>query len=396
MLTYTINKDSMRVKLFDSNIKNSLKPQQAQDIRISLFCSIFVTVPIAFELALDYYLKWKSRACDHGERFLMIAYVVIPSILLLLGMYEYFDAGPYLFACVHMSQYCGCFGAILSICNKIVPEYFTLKRMCLIILFYSLSNILLMLAYGFDHATWRDYLMIISLLISLISFFQIVITWMRTLKIRSFQALKQLSVNDFTCMLYLSTTILTIIIIPSVMGGLYISHNLAYSLPAMLVFTYSMVLFSLISSCIPGRIARYYSMLSESKAIAEREMKWTILRFISHELRSPLNVICTGSTLALEDIELNAPLRRENLSDICAAAKVALGILDDVLCFETIEVENEIVLGTIKPISSSQNLFLKSRGLSKDKHEIRISSQIGCELCDPSSHVGLFLDDQRI
>ena len=396
MITYSINKESMAVKLCDSTVTASMTLEQLQAVIISLLCSIFVTIPIAFELTLDVYLKWNNGVGDYRERLLMVAYVIFPSVFLLLVLYMDFDGGPYVIACVHVSQYIGCFGAILSLCNKLVPEYFTGKKICFTLFFYTFSNILLMLAYGLDDVTWKDYTMVICLLISLCTFFHAVASWIRSLDLKCRQSLKSLSVNQISCMLYLSTTILTIVIIPSVIGALYVCHILTFSLPVILIFPYSMILFTLIPSCIPGRIARYYSMLSESKVSAEREMKWAILRFISHELRSPLNVICTGATIALEHIELDASSRRENLFDISSAADLARGLLEDIMSFEMAEEDcDEFIQGVFRPISHIHDLLSNSLEAFSSKQSVTLS-RIGTGLRDFRTGLGLLLDDGRI
>ena len=98
----------------------------------------------------------------------------------------------------------------------------------------------------------------------------------------------------------------------------------------ILLYTYSMVAFSLIPSCIPGRIARYSFMVSESKVKSVQNTKWEILRYLSHEMRTPLNVICTGTKFELEDC-INSSSRIEHLSDIHVSAQNALNLLDNIM-----------------------------------------------------------------
>ena len=136
---------------------------------------------------------------------------------------------------------------------------------------------------------WPSCSSIICLILSLSAFFTYTWKWVRSIELISWQSFRKLSVNEFSCVLYIVATVLTIVP-PPLMSILYFSNVIKLSTPLILLYTYGMVGFSLIPSCIPGRIARYSTMVSQSKAKAEHEMKWETLRYLSHELRTPLNL----------------------------------------------------------------------------------------------------------
>ena len=164
--TYGCIRYSDGVKNHDDIVNAVIKDRKP--ITFALYCSILVTVPIALELALDIFLKWKSSIKDHGERILMILFIVIPSVVLII--YEENSDTPYLFICMHLCQYIGCFGAIISLCNKLAPRYFTVGRMILVQFFFSISSIFLLLSYEYEHLNWRNYSSWICLIISYIIF----------------------------------------------------------------------------------------------------------------------------------------------------------------------------------------------------------------------------------
>jgi len=234
LVIYASNQKSMEVRLHEFAIMDAFK--QKETIVFALSCTIFVNIPIAFELALDVYLQWKNSVDDHGERLLMILYTIIPSIILII--YRNSSIAPYLFSCLHATQYVGCFGAILSLCNKLVPEYFTSRKIIFIHFFFSIGSIFSMMAFGFDHLTWRDYCMLFCVCASMSTFFYITFCWISTLCLNSMPSFQRLSVNEFSCLLYLSTTTFTIIIIPGIAAALYVFSWQKFTLPVVLIFIY--------------------------------------------------------------------------------------------------------------------------------------------------------------
>ena len=368
--------------------------KQTETITISLSCTVFVTVPIAFELALDFYLKWQSSVLDRGERLVMIIYAVAPGLALIINQ-DCVDA-PYLFACLHATQYVGLFGAILSLCNKLVPDYFAARNIIVIHFFFSAGSIFSMMAFGYDHLTWRDYLMLICVATSLLKFSYFAFTWIRSLKITSTNSFRALSINQFSCLLYLLTTYLTIIALPGLAASIYLFSWQKFDLPVVLVFIYGVAGFSLIPSCVPGRIARYSFMLSSSKAAIEHEIKWAILRYLSHELRSPLNVICSSVKFAMEEVNLSNSSQLENLTDIYVASENALGILDDIMSFEL--GENGLLDICLKFVAFSRVQKLMECALCKHarNRKIQLSNNIDVKFQSLYTELGLFLDERHI
>ena len=345
-LIYSFNKNSIEDRLNNFNIMTAFN--QKETIAFALSCTIFVNIPIAFELALDVCLLWKNSVDDHGERLLMILYTIIPSAIQIMNRNS--AIAPYLLSCLHTTQYVGCFGAVLSLCNKLVPNYFTTKKMLVVHTFFSAGCIFSMMTFGYDSLTWRDYCMFLCFCASMSIYFYIMFKWISSLSLISKRTIKHLTVNEFSCLLYLSTTTLTIILLPGIAASIYVFSWRKFTLPVVLVFIYGIVGFSLFPSCIPGRIARYSFMLSEHKAMAERESMWATLRYVSHELRSPLNVICTGTKFALEDMSLDEKSRTENLNDVFTAGQSALSILDDLESFQIMEKGEFSIYLTCRPL----------------------------------------------
>ena len=70
------------------------------------------------------------------------------------------------------------------------------------------------------------------------------------------------------------------------------------------VFVYSFALYSVINSTVPGRLARIAVEKERKKMV---QTKRALIRYLSHEVRSPLNVIHSGLNLLLSDVESLPP-----------------------------------------------------------------------------------------
>jgi len=280
--------------------------------------TIAVTIPMGLELLLDVIFDWKCGIDDRRERFSIILIIVVPGIIFL--SYPKLEDLPFLFSSIHAAQYVGCFGAVLSICNKLVPDHFTTKRLIFVQFFFALASILSMIGFGLPICTWPNICVLLCIPTSLGTFSYITIKWIITLKIKflpfTWKRFHSLSINEMSCLLYIAGTMLTIITLPGIAAATKLLAWEFYDLPVVLIFIYSLVGFCLFPSCVPGRIARYYH--------SEQIIKRATLRYLSHEIRSPLNVVCNGIMFVKQDlIGCNQEIM-ENLNDIEFASESAV------------------------------------------------------------------------
>eukprot|EP01036_Dinobryon_divergens_P024125 gene24123-32542_t len=91
-------------------------------------------------------------------------------------------------------------------------------------------------------------------------------------------------------------------------------------------------LFSVFMTVLPGRLLRKMSEIKESVLRLKREF----VRYVSHEIRSPLNVAHAGLEILKADLEaMGASLAILNLlDDIFSASNAAIEILNDMLHYE--------------------------------------------------------------
>jgi len=105
----------------------------------------------------------------------------------------------------------------------------------------------------------------------------------------------------------------------------------------ILAMVYAIAMFSVLPSCIPGRIVR--------NALKEKEQTLrtvrTLVRYVSHEIRTPLNIALSGLEIAIHRIP-NSRIARsiwrslDPLTDASYACKAATKIIDDLSSMESI------------------------------------------------------------
>eukprot|EP01042_Synura_sphagnicola_P000225 gene225-230_t len=78
-------------------------------------------------------------------------------------------------------------------------------------------------------------------------------------------------------------------------------------------------------------------MKSQLQADAAQSSKWATLRYLSHELRSPLNIAANGIKFAMEDLAEEEGESLNNLKDVYHACTSAIHLLDDLLNAEKLE-----------------------------------------------------------
>ena len=115
-----------------------------------------------------------------------------------------------------------------------------------------------------------------------------------------------------------------------------IPKNFVNANESSLIFYYIIIiLFSVLMTVLPNRLLRKMSEIKESVLRLKREF----VRYVSHEIRSPLNVAHAGLEILKADLETaGASLAILSLlDDIFSASNAAIDILNDMLHYEHID-----------------------------------------------------------
>jgi len=102
--------------------------------------------------------------------------------------------------------------------------------------------------------------------------------------------------------------------------------------------------FAVPATILPGRFARSDRFLAEKLL----EQKRAYVRYVSHEIRSPLNVVSAGLELITQDMSMAShsdvkASSLELLGDITDATETAVNVLNDLLQYESVDAGNVII-----------------------------------------------------
>lgn len=304
----------------------------------TIFCyglifNIAVTIPAILEIVIDVVLGYGSGVQDISEKIFMVLLIAGPGTILLA--IKSFNI-PYLFCCIQAMQYVGCLCAILSLCHKLVPKYFKKWDVVFIQLFFGLTALFTLFDFGKESEIWpimfAAFTAIASIGYLLFRYFK----WIQSLP-SLFTLLdgeyNQWSLNEKSCFLYLSSTLVTLILIPGMTALSKFPRIENFDTPVIYTFIYSLAAFMLFPCMIPGRLAKYQNIVESHRDMSSR----ATLRYLAHELRTPLNVICTGVEMAIADVPLKYTDVHSSLRDIQHAGIMASNIMDDLTLIEKAE-----------------------------------------------------------
>ena len=161
------------------------------------------------------------------------------------------------------------------------------------------------------------------------------------------------SVLDYTQFVYvglfLSTVVLGGLVYFSFMLLKYISDHTNFVLLPMgyrensqiaeLIPIYLFVVTTMILTVIPGRIARQDAITSKDHIISTKQ---AYVRYISHEMRTPMNTVHMGIQFCIDQIPENTINEKEieyrkSLLEVNNACEVALEILNDLLLYDKLQ-----------------------------------------------------------
>ena len=272
------------------------------------------------------------------ERLFLAALSIIPGSIVLL--YRKDVNLPYIYAIVHTLQTLGSIGMVLLICKKNVPKYFTTSNIVFTMLFSTLTSIASMFGFGHDILYFPNILTYVFLCCGLYFLvWKISFPWMRDIWMFSISKKKPLSIGESCAMWYFMNTMVVLMSVHTIVCASKLWDWTNYDSLDINVFVYSFALYSVINSTVPSRLARI-AIDNERKKMVQT--KRALIRYMSHEVRSPLNVIHSGLNLLIEDINNLPPMDNkeeliETFNSIRHASGDLLQTMNDLLLLESMD-----------------------------------------------------------
>ena len=273
------------------------------------------------------------------ERFFLAILSIVPgSVVLLLRHNSYV---PYIYSAVHALQSLGSICTVLLICKKQAPKYFSTSNIICTMIFLSFASITSMLGFGHEILYLPNILTFVLLFIGFYFFIvRIGFPWMRDIWVHSISKKKPLSIGDTCAMWYFMNTVVILVVVHGAVSINKFYEWTNFDSLDIDIFVYSFALYSIINSTVPGRLARIAVDKERKKMV---QTKRALIRYLSHEVRSPLNVIHSGLNLLVTDLENLPPTieEKENLLETFASIHHASGDLlqtmNDLLLLESMD-----------------------------------------------------------
>jgi signal transduction histidine kinase len=150
---------------------------------------------------------------------------------------------------------------------------------------------------------------------------------------------ESLTTSESCALWYFLSAVFIVMLIPGVTMGIKLFSLADNDSTDIYAVLFSFSGFGIITNIVPGRLARNAIRREKEKAL---ETKQTLVRYMGHEMRSPLNVIMSGLKLLQTDVsKLQSPEERAGLMDTVASMQQEsddlLKILNDLLLLEKME-----------------------------------------------------------
>mmetsp|Transcript_19291 Transcript_19291/g.26518 ORF Transcript_19291/g.26518 Transcript_19291/m.26518 type:complete len:335 (+) Transcript_19291:297-1301(+) len=329
------------------------------------------------DLLFDVWGKiWNNSVVDHlRERLLFGLALMIPSIVFL--KYRNSNNIAVLYLALINGRNAG-FGATLYIAvYKELQRKSKLLLPCLlffgiIMLFaYSISSF-----YGIIFA-WPPSIQrgLISMnVVSIIILIYSLIHWFRITLKRNREHAASFSLDEYSCIIaYFVPTILV-----GILTFLWttIHNELTWENRSEDTLVFLMMLqffYAVAVTIIPGRIVRLLAVSTMNSLI----LKQVFVRFVSHEIRSPLHVVLAG--LELLRCDINATVSERNVSilelidDMQSAGETAISILNDLLQYENMDAGTLKLEQSWKPLKNLLQGKLKWASILAAKKNVNLS-----------------------
>ena len=256
---------------------------------------------------------------------------------------------PYIYSCTLAFQYVASLAAILLLCHKLEPIYFPSDLILFTILSYSLASISSMLGFGHSLSYWPN---IVSFFLFGIFLYyllrRMMVPWLVRLRTILLDG-GDISIDSLCCLWYSLSATVILVMVPGVVALTALFDWCQFTSADIFVLLYSFLFYGMIINNVPGKLEKTAAS-SERRAV---EIKQALIRYLSHEVRSPLNVIYSGITFMQGDVaSLNPSSAKDMIIDSLTAVSQAcqdvLQALNDMLHKETIHagsfsVEREMV-----------------------------------------------------
>jgi len=263
------------------------------------------------------------------ERYFIFFVLTIPNILILVEVNSpsFIDS----FICMYSIQNIGSLIPVFCMCHQFFPSFFKFYRLIFAYVAWVVGLFYAYITVGKGNCSWMVSFFCMGG--STIILTEMGLSWLKSLyfrlKNKSLESfLTGITEEEFLCLLFLSTSFFCNFLPFLILGAICSFRWESCSTPVLSFGLFNWTFIAMIQSGIPARIIR---------GIKAQQGLHEMLRYIAHEIRSPLNVLVGGISLLLSGL-LRQDFNRKSLlktaEDIQHASQEAVNITDDILNFE--------------------------------------------------------------
>ena len=331
--------------------------------------SVGTVFPIIIELAMD---PWMGTVTiDIMERISMLISLIIPS-LIFSGM-QSSAILPNIFFAIRSVQMIVRSYACFSVLSKLAPSYFPMHKILPVFVVFATSLVLRQLTifnpsltwplqafYFLSYSSWGVYTIMLAI-------------WAKDTfsKYASKFTRQQIGTTDYMIVVYGFIPILHLIVYGIAQSVCHVRTFIDAPLPFLVTLQVADAISIVLLCCLPYQLAKV-SAARNSHALA---LKRSFVRYVSHEIRSPLNVVSAGLDVLGKQItkENVSPEFAETVSDVTDSTAAAITILDDLLHYESmdagvfkLELEEKSVCKAFSSNLNPLRIFARSRAVKLD------------------------------
>mmetsp|Transcript_25141 Transcript_25141/g.36099 ORF Transcript_25141/g.36099 Transcript_25141/m.36099 type:complete len:435 (+) Transcript_25141:42-1346(+) len=339
-------------------------------------------IPLIVDIFFDYYAKVStiSLAVRTNDQIVISLAFVLPSIIFVSFRTEEFM--PQLYVALMYSKNLALLITVFNAVHKELQSKSQSLRhgLFLGIVLFTTAVITITFVFYFD---WPNSILLVVLILqflSLITMTTVFIFWIRAVASKQSVPIVRfdmLTIDEFTCLILFLPTILygTANSLWNLICGDWRWQNRQEN--TLIFYMVVHFVFVVIVSTISGRIVRMIAM-NNLKSLG---LKQSFVRYVSHEIRSPLNVVHAGldilrSELANSSSESIVTIPRRTLeliNDIYSASETAIDILNDLLHYEHMDSGTFKLELSWRPLARLWDSKLKWAFILAEKSNISLS-----------------------
>ena len=288
-IAYSRSNDDLLKKTLNSGSYLAFKSDSDRaKILIALCCSVASSVPMVLDEILDY-LCDSSRRVGFDRAFSFIL-ILIPSIIVIGNLNS--DFAHLIIAAVHSYQYVGAFGLLLTRCHRKAPAYFTAIRCIYLQLIFSFAGINAIVGFGESLVHWANILTFFLVFGTVFPFFYLIYLWFS-------EHFDKNRTNDKMLCWYLSCFTLFVLVFPGITASIFLFSWADFDVNVISIFICGFSVFLLLYNSLPGRLIGLKYRRLQKVAL---NTKTQLIRYLSHEIRSPLNIIVAAAEFLDDDV----------------------------------------------------------------------------------------------